>query len=178
MKNIVLIICGLTFTSCVGTKVVDMSTINQLSGVSAVTASQQVPVYDPDNGDARKASVTQLQTYMQANLDMRPDDRFIVMYPTVGIFGYAPVLTGSSNLYLIFTAITAQTVALSWFLDNNVVDGQEVMMSFAGDATVGFSVTPPTKVGWPPLITPPNITAGQFMHVRYDAATATWRRIG
>ena len=45
-----------------------MTTINQLSAVDSLQSSDQLPVYDASNGDARKASISTLQSYMQDNL--------------------------------------------------------------------------------------------------------------
>lgn len=45
-----------------------MPTINQLSSVSAVTAGDQFPLYSPDNGDARKASMSLIMDYVNSNL--------------------------------------------------------------------------------------------------------------
>lgn len=41
-----------------------MATINQLSAVDAVTASDQVPLYSSSQGDARKFSFTTLVTFL------------------------------------------------------------------------------------------------------------------
>jgi hypothetical protein len=43
----------------------NMPTINQLSGVSQVSGGDLLPVYVPNNGDARKVSITQLLQYFQ-----------------------------------------------------------------------------------------------------------------
>ena len=45
-----------------------MPTINNLSSVSTVTAGDQFPLYSPDNGDARKASMSLIMDYVNANL--------------------------------------------------------------------------------------------------------------
>ena len=45
-----------------------MPTINNLSSVSTVTAGDQFPLYSPGNGDARKASMSLIMDYVNANL--------------------------------------------------------------------------------------------------------------
>ena len=45
-----------------------MPTINNLSSVSTVTAGDQFPLYSPNNGDARKASMSLIMDYVNANL--------------------------------------------------------------------------------------------------------------
>lgn len=43
-----------------------MATINQLSAVDAVVASDQVPIYSSSQGDARKASFTTIVEFLSA----------------------------------------------------------------------------------------------------------------
>lgn len=43
-----------------------MATINQLSAVDAVVASDQVPLYSSSQGDARKASFTTIVEFLSA----------------------------------------------------------------------------------------------------------------
>lgn len=43
-----------------------MSTINQLSAVETLAAGDQVPVYAPSQGDARKFSLTTLVTFLSS----------------------------------------------------------------------------------------------------------------
>jgi hypothetical protein len=43
-----------------------MPTINQLSPVSQVSGGDQIPIYVPNNGDARRMSVSQLTEYVQS----------------------------------------------------------------------------------------------------------------
>ena len=45
-----------------------MPTINNLSSVSTVTAGDQFPLYSPNNGDSRKASMSLIMDYVNANL--------------------------------------------------------------------------------------------------------------
>jgi len=45
-----------------------MPTINQLSPVSQVSGGDQIPIYVPNNGDARRMSVTQLTQYVEDNI--------------------------------------------------------------------------------------------------------------
>ena len=45
-----------------------MPTINNLSSVSTVSTGDQFPLYSPSNGDARKASMSLIMDYVNANL--------------------------------------------------------------------------------------------------------------
>ena len=44
-----------------------MPQINQLSSISQVSGSNQIPVYDQNNGDARKMSISALLQYFQTS---------------------------------------------------------------------------------------------------------------
>jgi len=53
-----------------------MPTINNLTAVTAVTASDQIPLYSSANGDARKSSITILLDYIKANLGIASGTSF------------------------------------------------------------------------------------------------------
>ena len=45
-----------------------MTDINRLSAVSSVSAGDQIPVFSTANGDARRAAMSALLAYLQANM--------------------------------------------------------------------------------------------------------------
>ena len=45
-----------------------MTAINQLSAASSVSAGDHVPIFSTPNGDTRRASLSVLLTYLQANM--------------------------------------------------------------------------------------------------------------
>lgn len=45
-----------------------MTDINRLSAASAVAAGDQVPIFSTENGDARRAAMSVLLAYLQANM--------------------------------------------------------------------------------------------------------------
>lgn len=47
-----------------------MATINQLSSVDSLQNGDQIPVYDQSNGDARKASMSTLLSYIESNIEL------------------------------------------------------------------------------------------------------------
>jgi hypothetical protein len=157
-----------------------MSTINQLSAVDVVVGGDLIPLFDTSNGDARKAAISALQTYMQANLVFGSDDSFTVQREAAGGFGFSVTLTGSDNIMVILEDASTQDVTFSWFLDANVVDGQEVIIvSKSTSNTIGFTGTAPTTNGWP-TGTPPVLLADADtpIHFKYVLETDTWYRIG
>lgn len=46
-----------------------MTTINRLSSVGSLTAGDNFPLYSPQQGDARRVSLTVLTDYLAANMD-------------------------------------------------------------------------------------------------------------
>ena len=63
-----------------------MPTISQLTAVSSVTDTDQVPVYSTDNGDARKASLSVIKTYVltDANFTDATFTNAILITPDLG----------------------------------------------------------------------------------------------
>lgn len=60
-----------------------MSSINNLSEASAVSASMQIPVYDAGNGQPRKVSAQQLVDFIQDNLISDASNPFRLISVTV-----------------------------------------------------------------------------------------------
>jgi parallel beta-helix repeat protein len=58
-----------------------MPTINQLSPVSQVSGGDQIPIYVPNNGDARRMSVTQLTQYVEDNISIEVDSANVSYSP-------------------------------------------------------------------------------------------------
>ena len=166
----------LSLTACSERVVDSMSRINELTAVDSLNGGDNIPVFDTSNGDTRRASVTTLQEYMQDNLEFDLPDNFTTQYEQPGGFGFSVTLTGSDNIFLILQGSSAEDLGFNWFLDGNVVDKQEVLVSTVDiiNAGLAFAITAPTTVGWPagPL------AAGDFYKMRYDAQTATWYRVG
>ena len=61
-----------------------MPTINQLAPVSQLSGGDQIPIYVPNNGDARRTSVTQLTQYVQDSITLSAEN-----------VAYAPTFTGA-----------------------------------------------------------------------------------
>lgn len=79
-----------------------MPTINQLAPVSQLSGGDQIPIYVPNNGDARRTSVTQLTQYVQDNIT-----------PSAENVAYAPPFTGAVPTNV--EAKLAQTVSVKDF---------------------------------------------------------------
>ena len=58
-----------------------MPTINQLAPVSQLSGGDQIPIYVPNNGDARRTSVTQLTQYVEDNIVVTVDATEVAYTP-------------------------------------------------------------------------------------------------
>lgn len=151
--------------------------INQLSEVAACSAGQQVPVYDPANGDARKFSLTTLLTWLQSVLTIgRPEP--LTQYSAPSATGFSVQITdGDEDVHLILTPAAGYangTIVLPAVA--NVRDKQLVIVNCT--QTLGALVVDgngaTAVTGEPALFA----AANEFFTMKYDLATSTWYRVG
>lgn len=147
-----------------------MTTINQLSAVDAVVSSDQVPIYSSTNGDARKASMNVIKSYILA--DVSSSDNKVTQYasPSANDFNVA-VNNSSSSVWLILTPVDAYslgTITLPSVF--NCVDRQEVLVSTTQSVTsLSVSGNGASIVG-----EPTELSSIGFFRMRFDAVTQTW----
>jgi hypothetical protein len=154
-----------------------MPEINQLSAVSALAAGDQLPVYSSAHGDARKASLTTLLAYLQANLDFTVGAPFITQYSAPSATGFSVAIEdGPSNIHLILTPVAGYadgTIVLPSV--GNAVDGQMILVNCTQAVTTlvvdGNGATAVTGE-------PAALTANAFFTLKYDAPTSSWYRVG
>lgn len=161
-----------------------MAKINELSAVDTVVAGDLIPVFDTNNGDARKASMTVIQTFMQANLDFDATAVFTTVRVTADVtFGYsvgASVIT-ANNTWIILIAVGTHptiTITLPGSSSSSPVpaaDKQEVLVySSEIITTVTVTTFSPTVLAGAPT----TLAADGFFKMRYDLITDTWYIIG
>jgi len=153
-----------------------MPTINNLSAINSLTGSDNFPVYDTSNGDARRVSLTTILAFMQANLDFS-SQTFRTQYaaPSATAFSIA-VNNTAENTHLILTPTGA-------FSDGEVVlpavsvavDKQEILVNCTQDVT-SFAVNGNGAIAVTGA--PTAITANDFFKLKYDLVTKTWYRVG
>jgi hypothetical protein len=151
-----------------------VSTINQLSAVSAVVSSDQVPIYSSENGDARKASMATLLTFFSGQITANDDK--ISQYSAPSATGFSTQLNNAGNsIWLILTptgtfaagTLTLPAVAVC-------VDRQEVLVvSTQIVTTLTIAGNGATVTG-----APTTIAANGFFRLRFDLVTKTWYRVG
>ena len=111
-----------------------MPTINQLAGLSQVSGGDQLPIYVPNNGDARKVSVSQLLQYFQQTF-AAPTVATNLYTPGTGFNITVPTPTSEQQWMLIqpASALASGTVTLP--LNTGVPDGTQVLITTTQEIT-------------------------------------------
>lgn len=150
-----------------------MPTINQLPLLGQVSPGDQVPVYSPNNGDARRLPVSSLLSYFQqtfasptlATNVYTPGTVFNVAVPT-------PVAAQQWMLIQPAGTLAAGTVTLP--LNTGTPDGTEVMITTTQQITA-FTLSPNGAAAV--YGAPATLAADDFFRVRFVQATNSWYRI-
>lgn len=153
-----------------------MSTINQLSSVDTVQAGDQVAVYDASMGDARKAAMTVLLAYMQANLVIANTSIYTTQYAAPSATGFTVAITDADDsIHLILTPVAGYAdgaITLPAVL--NAIDKQEVLVNCTQAIT-----TLVVNANGALAVTgePASMSANDFFRLKYDLTTQTWYRV-
>lgn len=150
-----------------------MTTINQLPVLSDVSSGDQVLVYSPNNGDARRMSVSALLSYFQQQFasptvsksDYTPGTGFNIAVPT-------PVSTQQWILIRPAGTLAAGTITLP--LNTSTPDGTEVLVTTTQTIT---SLTVAINGATAANGAPTTLSANGFFRLRFDLATNSWYRI-
>lgn len=152
-----------------------MPEINQLSAVDSLASGDQLAVYDTSNGDARKASLLTLLTFLQSNLTTGIS--YTTQYVAPSVTGFSVQITdGSANIHLILTPVAGYATGTIVLPTNSlVVDKQEVLVNCTQAVTTltidGNGATAVTGE-------PAALSANDFFRLKYDLTTKTWYRVG
>jgi hypothetical protein len=151
-----------------------MATINQLSGLSQVSGGDQIPVYVPNNGDARRMSVTQLLQYFQTTF-ASPTVATNLFTPDTGFNVAVPTPVSAQQWMVIQPAGTLATGTITLPLNTGTPDGTEVLITTTQQITT-FTLA---ANGAANLYGVPGALAAQdFFRMRFYQATNSWYRIG
>lgn len=145
-----------------------MSNINQLSSTSSLQGGDLLVVWSTNNGDSRKASVTSLMDYVNANVTTVTQN---TQYASPAATGFS-VTVNAGNVWLILTPVStyaAGTVVLPTGAsdkDTVTVNCTQIVTSLtvsSGAAVVGA---------------PSALAANDFFTMRYDSVASSWYRVG
>jgi hypothetical protein len=150
-----------------------MPTINQLASISQVNGSAQIPVYDQNNGDARKMSVNTLLDYFQTSF-AAPTVATNLYTPGAGFNITVPTPVAEQQWMLIQPAGTLATGTVTLPLNTGVPDGTEVLITSTQTITAFTIALNGAAAIFGNIST---LTAGAAVRYRYYLATNSWYNI-
>lgn len=151
-----------------------MPTINQLSAADSLSDGDLLPVYSQNNGDARKASLSLLVSYLLGKITSTDDKTTQYAAPSATAFNVQIVGTGVS-IWLVLTptgAFAAGTLTLPPVA--GVKDKQEILVN----CTQGITALTVAGNGATVTGAPTTLAANGFFRLRFDGVTDTWYRVG
>ena len=150
-----------------------MPTINQLSGLSQLSSGDLLPVYVPNNGDARKISMGQLLAFFQQQF-ASPTLATQLATPDTG-FNVAIQTPVSEQQWLILQpAGTLASGTVTPPLNTQTPDGTELLITTTQQITAFTFALNGAAAAYG---APTTLSAEDFFRVRYYAATNSWYRI-
>ncbi len=111
-----------------------MPTINQLPVLSPISSGDQLPVYSPNNGDARRTSIGSLLTFFQQSF-ASPTLSVNLYVPGSGFNITVPTPVSQDQWMLIQPAGTLATGTITLPLNTGVPDGTTVLITTTQEIT-------------------------------------------
>jgi len=111
-----------------------MPTINQLPVLSTISSGDQLPVYSPNNGDARRTSIGSLLTFFQQSF-ASPTLSVNLYVPSAGFNITVPTPVSNDQWMLIQPASTLASGTITLPLNTGVPDGTTVLITTTQEIT-------------------------------------------
>jgi hypothetical protein len=150
-----------------------MPTINQLAGLSQVSGGDQLPIYVPNNGDARKVSVSQLLAYFQQTF-AAPTVSTNLYTPGTGFNVTVPTPVSEQQWMLIQPAGTLATGTITLPLNTGTPDGTQVLVTSTQIITTFTLALNGAAASFGAPVT---LAANAFFTMRFYQATNSWYRV-
>ena len=150
-----------------------MPTINQLPLLGQVSPGDQVPVYSPNNGDARRLPLSALLQYFQQTF-ASPTLATNVYTPGTGFNVAVPTPVAAQQWMLIQPAGTLALGTITLPLNTQTPDGTEVLVTTTQEIT-GFTLA--LNGATAAYGAPTTLLAEEFFRMRFVQATNSWYRI-
>jgi hypothetical protein len=147
-----------------------MPTINQLPVLSTISSGDQLPVYSPNNGDARRTSIGSLLTFFQQSF-ASPTVSVNLYVPTAGFNITVPTPVSNQQWMLIQPASTLASGTITLPLNTGVPDGTEVLITTTQEIT-SFTISLNGATAIFGSVT--SLVAGSAFAIRYYQATNSW----
>ena len=151
-----------------------MPTINQLASLTQVSGGDQLPIYVPNNGDARKVSVSQLLQYFQTTF-AAPTVATNLYTPGTGFNVTVPTPVSEQQWMIIQPAGTLAAGTITLPLNTGTPDGTQVLVTTTQIIT---SFTLALNGASNAYGAPTTLAANAFFTMRFYQATNSWYRIG
>jgi len=111
-----------------------MPTINQLPVLNTISSGDQLPVYSPNNGDARRTSIGSLLTFFQQSF-ASPTLSVNLYVPGAGFNITVPTPVSNDQWMLLQPAGTLATGTITLPLNTGVPDGTSVLITTTQEIT-------------------------------------------
>lgn len=150
-----------------------MPQINQLPLLAQVSPGDQVPIYSPNNGDARRLPISALLAYFQQTF-ASPTLATNVYTPGTGFNLAVPTPVAQQQWMLIQPAGTLATGTVTLPLNTQTPDGTEVLITTTQDITAFTLAINGAAAAYGAPVT---LLAEDFFRMRFVQATNSWYRI-
>lgn len=150
-----------------------MPQINQLPVLSTVSSGDQLPVYSPNNGDARRLSIGNLLTFFQQTF-ASPTLSTNLYVPGTGFNITVPTPVAQQQWMLIQPAASLATGTVTLPLNTQTPDGTEILITTTQQITAFTLALNGATAGYGD---PTTLAAEDFFRVRFYQATNSWYRI-
>jgi hypothetical protein len=150
-----------------------MPTINQLPVLSTISSGDQLPVYSPNNGDARRTSIGSLLTFFQQSF-ASPTLAVNLYVPATGFNITVPTPVAEQQWMLLQPASVLASGTITLPLNTGVPDGTELLITSTQEITV-FAIA---LNGATAIFGAVNtISGGAALRFRFYQATNSWYNI-
>ena len=149
-----------------------MADINRYSQASSLSGGDQIVVWSTENGDTRKASLTQLKAFTTPGNTGEATE-----YSAPSATGFTATIAESTgrNVWLYLTPVAGYANgAIVLPSATNSVHGQEVVVS----CTQAVTTLAVTSSGSTVTGAPTTLAANAFFRLKFESVTKTWQRVG
>ena len=150
-----------------------MPTINQLPVLSPISSGDQLPVYSPNNGDARRTSIGSLLTFFQQSF-ASPTLAVNLYVPGSGFNITVPTPVSNDQWMLLQPAGTLATGTITLPLNTGVPDGTTVLITTTQEIT---SLTLALNGASAIFGAVTSLAAGTATAIRFYQPTNSWYQI-
>ena len=147
-----------------------MPTINQLPVLNVISSGDQLPVYSPNNGDARRTSIGSLLTFFQQSF-ASPTVSVNLYVPASGFNITVPTPVSEQQWMLLQPAGTLATGTITLPLNTGVPDGTTVIISSTQEIT-SLTIAINGAAAIYGAVT--SLAAGSATEIRYYQPTNSW----